>query len=106
MAIPIGMWETIIFLALLGTAASWFTKDYNNYTNAISGIVATILWFVSGISCLIGIQAENMTFTAGYLMWIFVAFGVIEAILTIVKILDIVTARKEQRYTSLDTIHL
>ena len=106
MAIAIGIWQMLIFLALLGTAASWSIRDKNNYTDAISGILATILWFVSGIACLIGIQAESMIFTAGWLMWIFVAVGVIEAILTIVKILDIVTARKEQRYTSLDPIHL
>lgn len=60
---------------------SWFTKDYNNYTDAIVGIIATLLWFVVGISCLTGIQSENLTFTAGWLMRIFVAFGVIEAIL-------------------------
>jgi hypothetical protein len=91
----IGIWEVIILLALLGTAVSWFIKDYNNYTDAIAGIFSVILWFVAGISCLIGIQSENLTFTA-WLMWIFVVVGVIEAILTIVKILDIVTARKEE----------
>ena len=106
LVIAIGIWEVIILLALLGTAVSWFTKDYNNYTDAIAGIVATLLWLVAGISCLTGVQSENLTFTAGWLMWIFVAFGVIEAIITIAKILDIITARKEETHARLDPLGL
>lgn len=106
MAIPIEIWQAIIFLAVLGTAASWLFKDQSNYTDAICGIVATLLWFVSGIACLIGIQTEFVTFTASYLFWIFVAIGIIEGVITVVKILDIATARNKQTYTNFDSIHL
>lgn len=106
MAIPIGVWGAILTLAVLTTCVSMFTKDRSNYTDAISGILATLLWFVAGISCLLGIQTEYTTFTAGYLMWIFIIIGVIDAILTIVKILDIVTARKKETHTRFDPLGL
>lgn len=106
MAIPIQMWLAFIGLATICTGYSWLAKDRNNYTDAISGLVATLLWFVSGISCLIGIQTEFTTFTAGYGFWIFAVIGIIEGVITVVKILDIATARNRQTYTSLDSMHL
>lgn len=106
MAIPMDVWLVFIFLAVLGTAVSWLWKDRNNYTDAICGILATLLWFVSGISCLIGIQTEVAVFTAGYGFWIFVVIGVIEGVITAVKILDIATSRKNTRYTTFEPLHL
>ncbi len=106
MLIPVQIWLAFIALATICTGYSWLSKDWNNYTDAISGLVATLLWFVSGISCLIGIQTEVATFTAGYAFWRFIVIGVIEGVITVVKILDIATARKEQRYTNLEPLHL
>lgn len=85
---------------------SWFTREANNYTNAIARILATLLWFIVGISCILGIKTQYTTFTAGWLMWIFIAIGVIEAIISFVTILDIITARKEETHARLDLIDL
>jgi hypothetical protein len=83
-----------------------FTRDRNNYVDAIAWLLTTLMWLVARIACLTGIQSENMTFKAVYMMWIFIAIGVIEAIITIVKILYIVTAGKEDTHACLDPLGL
>lgn len=65
----------------------------NNYTDAIAGFIAVIFWILSGLSLLGGIQAEDMVYSSSSIMWIFIALGVIVAIITIVKILDIIAER-------------
>ncbi|MFA5396939.1 MAG: hypothetical protein WC346_13100 [Methanogenium sp.] len=106
MAIPIDVWIVFIALAAVCTGYSWLGRDAQNYTDAICGVIAMLLWFVSGIACLIGIQTDFTTFTAGYLFWIFIAIGAIEGIITIVKILDIVTSRKNQRFVKFEDLRL
>lgn len=106
MIVPVQVWQAFLLLAIIFMGYSWLAKDRNNYTDAISGVVATLLWFVAGISCLIGIQTEFTTFTAGYGFWIFAAIGAIEGVIVAVKILDIATSRKNTRYTNLEPLHL
>ena len=71
-------------------------RDKNNYTDAITGVLAVIFWLLSGLSLLIGVQAEDMVYSSGSMMWVFIAIGVIVAIITIVKILDIANERKSR----------
>lgn len=106
MAIPIDVWIMFILLAVVCTGYSWFGRDTQNYTDAICGVIAMIFWFVSGIACLIGLQTDVATFTASYGFWIFIAIGAIEGVITIVKILDIVTSRKNQRYVKFEDLRL
>jgi hypothetical protein len=95
MAIPIGLWEVQILLALICTAVSWFVHDNNNYVDIISGVVATIFWWTSGLCMLIGVTSENAVFTASWMMWIFVGIGVIIALITYTKIVDALNTRKD-----------
>jgi hypothetical protein len=104
MAIAYQVWWTFIILAIICTAYSWLTKDRNNYTDAIAGIFSVLLWFVTGISCLIGIQAESMAFTAGWAFWIFLIVGIIEGVIVFVKILDIIASRKNESHTPISIL--
>lgn len=91
---PYQIWLAMLTFAGLCTMYSLFVKDKNNYTDAIAGIISVIFWVVSGLSILGGIQTEFVTYRNAALMWVFVAIGVIMAIITIVRILDIMTERK------------
>jgi len=91
MALPINAWLMIVALAVACSGYSWLKRDNINYTDAICGVLATILWLISGIAWLSGIATDNATYTAGYLFWVFAAIGIIQAIIAIVRILDILT---------------
>lgn len=106
MAVAYQIWWTFIILAIICTAYSWMVKDKNNYTDAIAGILAILLWFVTGISCLIGVQAENMAFVASWAFWIFLIIGIIEGVIIFVKILDIINSRKNESHTHFDPVGL
>lgn len=106
MVIIVSIWLAIVFMAIACTAVSWLTKDRLNYTDTICGIFSVLLWFIAGLNCLTGIQTDYTTYTAGYLFWVFVAIGIVQALITIVKILDIATARNNETYTTMDHIHL
>lgn len=93
MTIPIGIWEAQIFLALLCTAHSWFGNDRNNYTDVISGVLGFIFWTTSGISLMSGIRSEDMTYAGGWLSWIFIGIAIIVALISIVKLIDVVNDR-------------
>lgn len=105
MVMIVSVWLAIFVLAVLCTGFSRL-KDKQNYTDAICGIFSVLFWLIVGLNCLTGIQTEYTTFTAGYLFWVFASIGIVQAVLTIVKILDIATARKNEAYTSMDHIHL
>lgn len=93
MVMPYQVWLALLTFAGLCTIYSLTVRDNNNYTDAITGVIAVIFWLLSGISLLSGVQAEDMMYSSSSIMWIFIAIGVIVAIITIVKILDIVAAR-------------
>jgi len=91
--IPVQVWLVLLAFAGLCTFYSIRVRDRNNYTDAIAGLLAVIFWILSGISLLGGVQTEYVTYQSGSLMWVFVAIGIIVAIITIVRILDIVAER-------------
>lgn len=91
---PYQIWLVMLTFAGLCTFYSLKVRDANNYTDAIAGIVSVIFWVMSGLSLLAGIQAELMVYRNAALMWVFISIGVIMAIITIVRILDIMTERK------------
>lgn len=93
---PVQVWLVLLTLAGLCTIYSLTVRDSNNYTDAITGMLAVIFWNLSGLSLLAGVQAEDMVYSSGAIMWIFIAIGVIVAIITIVKILDIVAERNNR----------
>lgn len=97
MAIPIGILEIQIVLALLCTAHSWFGYDAYNYTDVISGILGFILWLTSGLSLMAGIQSESVTYTGGWLSWIFIGIAVIVGLIALVKLLDVIRSRKDSQ---------
>lgn len=97
MAIPIGIWEVQIVLALLCTTYSWFGYDKNNYTDVISGIIGFILWITSGLSLMVGIQSEDMLYQGGWLAWIFIGIAVIVGLISLVKLLDVIRSRKDSQ---------
>lgn len=93
MVMPVQIWYTLLIFATLCTAYSLTVRDINNYTDAIAGILGTIFWLLAGLSLLVGVQAEDMVYSSGSIMWIFIAIGVIVTIITIVKILDLTSKR-------------
>jgi hypothetical protein len=106
MVLPINAWLMIVALAVACSGYSWLKRDNINYTDAICGVLATILWLISGIAWLSGIISDNTTYTAPYLFWVFAAIGIIQAILSIVRILDILTERKKEPHIDFSPIHL
>lgn len=111
MAVPIEIWKTFVYLAVGFTAYMLFIHDKNNYSEAIAGIFAFIFWIISALSFAIGIDPnynESNFYQSTGTMWIFVAAGVIMGLLTFVKILDIMTARKKEKNqeTNLSPIRL
>lgn len=93
MVMPVQIWYALIGFATLCTIYSLTVRDQNNYTDAITGVLAVIFWLLSGLSLLTGVQAEDMVYSSGSIMWIFIAIAVIVAIITIVKILDLTATR-------------
>ncbi len=106
MVLPINAWLMIVIIAIACSAISIFIKDWQNYIDAICGVLAAILWLISGLAWLSGIATDNATYIAPYLFWVFLAIAVIQAILAIVRILDILTERKKEQHTSFAPIHL
>lgn len=97
MVMPYQVWLVMLTLAGLCTFYSIKVRDKNNYTDAIAGIISVIFWILSGISLLAGIQAEDMVYRSGSLMWVFIAIGAIMAVITIVRILDIIAERDRSK---------
>lgn len=93
--IPIQLLEIQIALALIATACLFFVRDQNNYVDVIAGLVATIFWWTSGLSVLTGIQTQDGVFGGAWMMWIFVGIGIVTALITFVKIVDVLNARKD-----------
>jgi hypothetical protein len=91
--IPIELFEIQILLALLCTGYMLFANDKNNYTDIIAGIVGMIFWFTSGLCALAGIAADNLLFSASWLMWIQTGIGVVVALITFTKIVDVLDKR-------------
>ncbi len=100
MVMPIGIWYAEVGLALLCTFHCWFGVDRQNYTDAVCGGLSVVLWFTSGISVLAGIKSEDMTYSASWMMLLFLVVGVFQALVTFAKILDIVKENKDKRQTS------
>lgn len=94
---PVQVWLTLLAFATLCTFYSLRVRDRNNYTDAIAGVIATIFWLLSGISLLGGIQMEYATYSSAAIMWVFIAIGIIVAIITIVRILDIIAERDRDK---------
>lgn len=99
MAMPIAIWLVLLLLAVVCTAYSFFVKDRNNYTDAVAGLFAIVLWLISGLCFAVGLETDvnSEPYTSTGLMWLFVAIGVIVGLLTFVRILDIMTERKRER---------
>jgi len=97
--IPYQIWLVLLLLAVICTGYLFFVHDRNNYSEAIVGVVAVIMWVLSGMYCAAGLTYDVNAdpYTSVTLMWIFVAIGVVVGLITIVKILDIVTARKKDK---------
>lgn len=106
MAVPFGVWCVEIFLALLCTANCWFVYDNKNYTDCICGGLSVILWFVVGLSALVGIRSEDMTYSAGWMMWLFIIIGILQGLITFVKILDLVAERKKGNHIEMGFLGL
>ena len=106
MTMPYQVWLVLIGFATLCTFYSLTVNDRNNYTDTITGVIAVIFWILSGLSLLGGIQAEDMLYQSGSLMWVFIAIGIIIAIITIVKILDIVAERDRGNHVQMGQIRL
>lgn len=106
MTMPYQVWLVMLTFAGLCTFYSIKVRDKNNYTDAIAGVLATIFWILSGLSLLGGIQAEDMVYSNGSMMWIFIAISVIVAIITIVKILDIIAERDRGNHVQFGRIGL
>lgn len=100
MTVPIGIWYVEIVLALLCTYHCWFGFDDKNYTDAVCGGLSVVLWFVVGLSALTGIWAEDMTYSASWMMLLFIIIGILQGLITFVKILDIVKENKNKKYTN------
>lgn len=97
---PHDVWLELTLGATICTAYFIFGNDRRNYTDTMSGALATILWFVTGINALSGIVCEGGTvYSASWLMWLLLALGSIMGLLLFVRILDIVRERKDRRYT-------
>jgi hypothetical protein len=93
MAIPITILEIELLFSLLGTAYLWFGHDKFNYTELISGIIATLCWFLTAFSFLIGVATDGMLFVSTALFFVVLAIGIIVGLITIVKILDTLNSR-------------
>ncbi|WP_269850852.1 hypothetical protein [Methanosarcina horonobensis] len=52
-----------------------FVKDRNNYSNAIAGAVAIVLYFVAGLQLFVGVALEGAVYRFGFLAWIFIIVG-------------------------------
>jgi membrane-bound ClpP family serine protease len=99
MAMPYQIWFVLLFLSIICTGYLFFVSDKNNYTDAISGLFATVFWIISGLCFAVGLTTDVNAdpYTSTGLMWLFVAIGVIVGLITFVKILDIMTERKKDK---------
>jgi hypothetical protein len=95
MTIPVTVLEIEVLFALLGTIYLWFGNDKFNYTDIISGVISTIFWFLTAMSFLIGIYSDTVQFVSTALFFVFLAIGIIVALITIVKIIDSMQAKKD-----------
>jgi hypothetical protein len=94
MTMPMTILEIELLIALLCTAYLWFGRDQNNYTDIISGIISIIFWFLTAMSFLIGVVSDGIVFVSTALFFVFLAIGIIVAIITIVRIIDSLSSRK------------
>ena len=94
---PVQVWLVILTFAALCTFYCIRVRDKNNYTDAIAGLLAVIFWILSGLSLLGGIQTEYAIYSSAGIMWVFIAIGIIVAIITFVRILDIVAERDRNK---------
>lgn len=99
MTMPIGLFEIQILMALIATACLFFVKDKNNYIDVIAGIAGTLFWWTAGLSLLGGMQSDNITYTGSWMMWILVGIGIVTALITITKIIDIVDRKNHTDMT-------
>ncbi|AKB78801.1 hypothetical protein MSHOH_2318 [Methanosarcina horonobensis HB-1 = JCM 15518] len=60
-----------------------FVKDRNNYSNAIAGAVAIVLYFVAGLQLFVGVALEGAVYRFGFLAWIFIIVGVIQGLIAL-----------------------
>jgi membrane-bound ClpP family serine protease len=99
MAMPIMIWCVLLVMAIICTGYLFFIHDRNNYTDAIAGVLAIVFWIISGLCFAVGLttDVDADPYTSTGLMWLFVAIGIIVGLITFVKILDIMTARKKER---------
>lgn len=99
MAMPYQIWMVLLFLAIICTAYLFAVRDKNNYTEAIAGLFAIVLWIISGLCFAAGLitDVNSDPYTSTGLMWLFVSIGIIVGLITFVKILDIMTARKREK---------
>lgn len=87
--IPVEIFEIEVLLALIASACMFLIHDTENYIDIISALVATIMWWIAGLMTLTGIQSQSGTFAGSWLCWVFVGIGVVTALITFIKIIDI-----------------
>lgn len=99
MALPFEVWVMFLLLAVGCTLYLLFVHDKNNYSEAVAGLLAIVFFILTGLALFIGIVAQNgtVTYQSTGVGWIFIAIGLIVGLITFVKILDIVTARKKEK---------
>jgi hypothetical protein len=95
MVMPIGILYVILLGAAILSAYALFGKDGTNYTEVLSGFIASILWFVSCYGMLIGIRSDGIDWMSSWLAWIFAGIGVIMALVFFVNLIDTVSAKDE-----------
>jgi hypothetical protein len=99
METPFEMFAVFLFVAIGCALYLLFVHDKNNYSDAIAGLFSIAFFIISGLTLFVGIVAQNgtVTYQSTGVGWIFVAIGVIVGLITFVKILDIMTARKHDK---------
>lgn len=87
--IPWEVWSLMILLASVGTAYSWRFRDNENYTDIIAGFMSIVFWIICGISLFGGVVTESMTYANQYIAWLFIAIGIIAALITFTRATEV-----------------
>jgi hypothetical protein len=89
MTMPIDVWKTVIVGAAITSGILLYVNDGRNYTDVISGLLSTILWFVAGSAINVGIlTADGLVWNSGSLFWVCIGIAAVIGLITFVKMID------------------